>query len=204
MSDNFSTPYSSYDVLAKWDSPSWDDRTRQVIAARLNADTPRRFFAEREWALLESLASRILPQPDRAEAPIPIVDRVDAQLARGASDGFRFSDMPPDAMAWRLGLTAVDEESVLQFGRTFCQLAAHQQDSVLASIQSGEVSAATWRRVPPARFFRSVLLKAVVGAYYAHPTAWSEVGFGGPASPRGYVRLGTGDRDPWEAEAADE
>ncbi|MGH6677602.1 MAG: gluconate 2-dehydrogenase subunit 3 family protein, partial [Bradyrhizobium sp.] len=34
---------------------------------------------------------------------------------------------------------------------------------------------------------------------YAHPAAWSEIGFGGPASPRGYVRLGANRRDEWEA-----
>jgi hypothetical protein len=38
-----------------------------------------------------------------------------------------------------------------------------------------------------------------VFAYYAHPTAWSEIGWGGPASPRGYVRLDFNERDPWEA-----
>ena len=36
-------------------------------------------------------------------------------------------------------------------------------------------------------------------AYYAHPTAWSEIGWGGPASPRGYVRMDLNERDPWEA-----
>ena len=39
----------------------------------------------------------------------------------------------------------------------------------------------------------------IVRAYYAHPTAWSEIGWGGPASPRGYVRMGFDERDPWEA-----
>jgi hypothetical protein len=39
-------------------------------------------------------------------------------------------------------------------------------------------------------------------AYYSHPTAWSEIGFGGPASPRGYVRMGFNRRDPWEAAEA--
>ena len=39
-------------------------------------------------------------------------------------------------------------------------------------------------------------------AYYAHPTAWNEIGFGGPASPRGYVRMGFDRRDPWEAAEA--
>ena len=34
------------------------------------------------------------------------------------------------------------------------------------------------------------------------PTAWSEIGWGGPASPRGYVRLDFNERDPWEAAEA--
>ncbi|HZD88840.1 MAG TPA: gluconate 2-dehydrogenase subunit 3 family protein, partial [Pseudolabrys sp.] len=48
-------------------------------------------------------------------------------------------------------------------------------------------------------FMRHVLLREIVGIYYAHPDAWSEIGFGGPASPRGYVRLAENRRDPWEA-----
>jgi len=37
--------------------------------------------------------------------------------------------------------------------------------------------------------------------YCTQPAAWSEVGFRGPASPRGYVRHGFDERDPWEAKA---
>jgi hypothetical protein len=73
------------------------------------------------------------------------------------------------------------------------------QDAVLGDIQAGRVEAPEWADLPPARFFKDVLLKAAAGFYYAHPDAWSEIGFGGPASPRGYVRLGFDQRDPWEA-----
>ena len=53
-------------------------------------------------------------------------------------------------------------------------------------------------------FFKKRMAHDIVLAYYAHPTAWSEIGWGGPASPRGYVRLDFNERDPWEAvEAAD-
>jgi hypothetical protein len=44
-----------------------------------------------------------------------------------------------------------------------------------------------------------VLLHEAVSVYYAHPAAWSEIGFGGPASPRGYVRIEADRRDSWEA-----
>jgi hypothetical protein len=56
--------------------------------------------------------------------------------------------------------------------------------------------------VDPHIFFRHLLVKTAAGIYYAHPAAWSEIGFGGPASPRGYVRLGFDQRDPWEAKEA--
>ncbi len=32
------------------------------------------------------------------------------------------------------------------------------------------------------------------------PYAWDEVGFGGPAYPRGYMRLEGGKPEPWEVE----
>lgn len=47
------------------------------------------------------------------------------------------------------------------------------------------------------------LLAAIVKIYYAHPAAMSEIGFGGPASPRGYVRLGADRFDGWEAPPGD-
>ena len=41
-------------------------------------------------------------------------------------------------------------------------------------------------------------------AFYAHPWAWNEIGFGGPAYPRGYARMGVGQSEAWEgAEALD-
>ena len=48
-------------------------------------------------------------------------------------------------------------------------------------------------------FQRAFCCTRSVSVYYAHPAAWSEIGFGGPASPRGYVRMQANRRDPWEA-----
>jgi hypothetical protein len=38
-----------------------------------------------------------------------------------------------------------------------------------------------------------------VKIYYAHPRAWSEIGYSGPSSPRGHVRNWMGGVDPWDA-----
>ena len=53
--------------------------------------------------------------------------------------------------------------------------------------------------MPPDLFFSERVLRDLYAEYYSHPTAWSEIGFGGPANPRGYVRLYKDRRDPWEA-----
>jgi hypothetical protein len=192
------TPDAHYDVLSKWDSPSWDEQTRRVVRRRLVEVPPRRFFTEMEWQTLEAVCARLIPQPDRAQ-PIPIVPWIDEKLHHNWLDGFRYEDMPPQREAWRGGLAAIDQEGERRFGTSFVRLPAANQDAVIAAIQAGEVVADRWRGLPPQRFFSTVLLKEVVGEYYAHPAAWSEVGFGGPASPRGYVRLGENQRDPWEA-----
>jgi hypothetical protein len=45
-------------------------------------------------------------------------------------------------------------------------------------------------------------MRATLACFYSHPWAWNEIGFGGPASPRGYVRMAFDRRDPWEAAEA--
>ena len=49
----------------------------------------------------------------------------------------------------------------------------------------------------------SVVMRAALGAFYSHPWAWNEIGFGGPAYPRGYMRLGgVATREPFETPGA--
>ncbi|NEX64596.1 gluconate 2-dehydrogenase subunit 3 family protein [Noviherbaspirillum galbum] len=190
--------YPGYDVLAKWDSPSFDDKTRKVLDARLRTPPARRFFSEEEWRLMEALADRLLPQPDRAD-PVPIVAMLDEQLFFDRGEGFRHEDMPRQQQAWRAGLAAIDAEARLRFGAPFAALDLARQDGLLQDIANNAVNHRLWEAIPAERFFIHFLLKGAAGVYYSHPSAWSEIGFGGPASPRGYVRLGFNGRDPWDA-----
>lgn len=193
------TPYPGYDVLAKWNTPSFNAQTRAVLEQRLQHVPGRCFFSTEEWRLLDAIVARLVPQPERDE-PIPIVPWIDGMLADGHGEGFRHQGMPPLAEAWRRGLEGIDREAERRHGRPFADLDAEEQDATLAAVQGGEVDQASWGGVPAKLFFSDVLLKTAVGIYYAHPAAWSEIGFGGPASPRGYVRMGPDRRDPWEAE----
>ena len=201
MAGEFRTPYRGYDVLAKRDTPSWNAQTREVIEARLTRVPARRFLAPEAWRTLEAVCARIVPQPDRPERPVPIAPWIDQQLEEGTGEGFRFEDMPPQREAWQRGLAGIDDEARRRFGAAFSALVPECQDAVLRAVQCGEVVGAAWEHLPPQRFFEVTLLPRIVGTYYAHPDAWSEVGFGGPASPRGYARLGPDQRDPWEAKA---
>jgi hypothetical protein len=200
VAEAFHTPYTDYDVLAKRDSPSWDDFTRAVVDRRLSDVPLRRFFTEQQWDTLEAISARLLPQPDRTRAPVPITPFIDDRLARARGDGYRYEDLPEIRTAWRLGLAAIEDEALRRERCDFRTLGSGAQDRLLRAVQAGDVISALWRGLAPSRFFTQLLLKWVVATYYAHPAAWSEVGFGGPASPRGYVRRELGTRDRWEAE----
>lgn len=196
--------YPGYDVLSKWNSPSFDDSTRRVLTARLDAVPPRRHLDEEEWALLEAVNARLLPQPERTH-PIPITPWIDAMLFDDRGEGYRHPDVPPLREAWRRGLAAVQDEAQRRHARRFADLGAAEQDALLQALSDDQAESPLWRSVTPGyarHFFTDYLLKTAAGIYYAHPEAWNEIGFGGPASPRGYVRLGLDARDPWEGKEA--
>ncbi len=103
-------PYPTYDVLARWESPSFNDATRDALSERLERTPERRFFSEAEWSRLEAVVARLIPQPDRSP-PIPITPWIDHQLAENRTDGYRYDDLPPQTEAWRSGLAAIEAES---------------------------------------------------------------------------------------------
>ena len=83
---------------------------------------------------------------------------------------------------------------------TFVLLTEGDQDAMLAQMADGSFESDAMEGMPSRTFWTSHVMHDVVGAYYAHPKAWSEIGWGGPASPRGYVRLALDRRDAWEPE----
>jgi len=188
-------------VLAKRAGVSWNEATRRTIDARLALPEEPRFFCAQEWATLKALCARILPQPaDRP--PVPIAAFLDHRLANGRTDGYRRVEMPELGEAWRRGLAALDAEAQSRHGRRFHELAAGEQDALLARVQSGDCDGPAWEGLPAKTFFVHRVLLDLGSAYYAYPAAWNELGFGGPASPRGYVRMDFDRRDPWEAAEA--
>lgn len=195
--------YPGYDVLRKRNSPSWNEQTRRVIDKRLAVDpNAHRFFTDEEWPALRALCDRIVPQTVARPRPVPLAAMIDEKMLNTGSDGYRYTELPPMREAWRRGLAALDAEAHVRYRRRFHDLGGIEQDAILTAVQHGEVTANEWRDLPPQSFFTKRVLHDIVSAYYSHPTAWNEIGFGGPASPRGYVRMYFDRRDPWEASEA--
>ena len=195
--------YPGYDVLQKRNSPSWNDKTRAVIDRRMALDPDHHaFFSNAEWPTLRAICDRIVPQPADRLHPAPVAAMVDEKLHNNSGDGYRDARLPPMRDAWRRALAAIDAEASSRYGRSFHQLGALLQDDLLKAIQNGEVDEKPWGDISPKLFFKERLLHDIVSSYYAHPVAWNEIGFGGPASPRGYVRMYFDRRDPWEAAEA--
>ena len=179
--------YPDYDVLAN--AGHWDEVTRQAILDRVQQPTELRFFSAAEARELGALLDIVLAQD--AEPRIPVLAMVDAKLHAGQLDGFRFAHMPDDRETWRLVARALEG---------FADLGTRDRHDVVAGFADGrldglEIDAdSAW----------SVVMRGALGAFYSHPWAWNEIGFGGPAYPRGYMRLqpGRAGREPFEAEEA--
>jgi hypothetical protein len=192
--------YPGYSTLSQ--QAYWDEATRNVVLNRVNNVPPIRFFSPDEAKLMQAVCDRILPQDDRDDAhKIPVLNYIDRRLYSRQIDGYRFANMPPDHEAHRLGLQAIEIIAQHMFKKSFVDLGQFEQDSVLRSIHDGAPPAAQeiWKKMSVTRFWM-LLVQDVVDAYYAHPYAWDEIGFGGPAYPRGYMRLEKGNPEPWEVD----
>jgi hypothetical protein len=190
--------YAGFSTLSQ--SPFWDDATRKTVAERVEEPPARRFFSEGEWKFWEAVFDHLIPQTDRtSERRIPILPTLDARLYENRTVGYRFESMPHDREVYILGIEAINAESQARFNGDFIYLGHWQQEKVLKAIHDRRPKAggAIWKRMSIHRFWQMIMSDAIE-AYYAHPWAWDEIGFGGPAYPRAYTRLERGEPEPWE------
>ena len=178
----------------------WDETTREVVVERVEAAKPIRFFKAWETRTMSAVVDRIVPQEDRVPARrIPLLPDLDERLFTNRLEGYRYEDMPSDQEAYRIGARAFEQMAQTLHGQPFDQLATREQEEILKSIHDAKPLAAEeeWKKLNIERFW-SLLVSDVCSVYYAHPWAWDEIGFGGPAYPRGYMRLEEGEPEPWE------
>ncbi|MGB0015020.1 MAG: gluconate 2-dehydrogenase subunit 3 family protein [Candidatus Sulfotelmatobacter sp.] len=197
-----STPgyYAGFSALSQ--SAFWDEATRRVVTSRVDATHARQFFSAEEWDFWAAVFAHLIPQTDRTpDRQIPIVAPLDHRLFINQTVGYRFENMPQDREAYRMGREAINKEAEHGYGAGFLALPYREQDLVLKAIHDGAPNAAAdiWEKMSVHRFWQ-LMMGDAIDAYYAHPWAWDEIGFGGPAYPRAYTRLERGEPEPWEVE----
>jgi len=183
--------YPDYDVLETVEH--WDAVTRRVVLERVANVPPIRFFTPEEERALRAFCDVVVAQ-DR-DPRIPVLEMVDAKMHERKLDGFRYADMPPDPETWRLVAAGLDQ-SAREAGSEdgFAGAGSELRHELVKRFSEGELD---WE-LPVARAW-SVVMRGVLSAFYSHPWAWNEIGFGGPAYPRGFARLASGQREHWEA-----
>lgn len=183
--------YPDYDVLGS--AEHWDSVTRRTVLERVADVPPIRFFTDRQERTLRAFCDVVMCQD--SEPRVPVLEMIDAKLHDGKLDGFRHHDMPPDTETWRHVAANLDS-SAREYGceEGFAGAGPEIQHEIVERFSKGELD---WEL--PVEKAWSVVMRGVLSEFYSHPWAWNEIGFGGPAYPRGYARLGAGQREHWEA-----
>jgi hypothetical protein len=195
--------YPDYDVLEQ--AEHWDELTRRVVLDRVRRVPAVRFFSAAEAASLDRLCDLLTAQRD--DPRIAVLNYVDEKLHDGKLDGYQYEGMPDDRDTWRIVAAGLDQHALSRAGAdSFAVAPPELQEDIVDELAKGELDLGGI----DARHAFSVVMRGVLSAFYAHPWAWNEIGFGGPAYPRGYSRFGSphlqaAERETWEGvEAYDE
>jgi len=199
---NYETLYPNFDVMRE--KEHWDPHTREIVTQRFNTDTFRtyRHFSDHEADTLARLCS-ILLDDDRSTVISYVVNHFDSVLQSGIGESQRKAGVPKQSDLIHGGLAWLDQACVERYGMKFVTLDKPVQEQAIQQVVNGNFASASITAPIPVKDWIDKMLAEAVAAYYSHPTIWSEIGYAGPAYPRGYVRSELGLTDPWEARRDD-
>jgi len=183
--------FPGFDVLAQ--TRHWDRATQSIVGARLGMLPAIRFFTPLEEATADALFDQLLYQ--RSDPRVPITQMVDTRLAEKQTDGWHYDGMPTDDIAWRESLAGLNADATAACGGDFADCGWEQQSGILLRIRDRGYE--PWRGMLGQHVW-SLWTRYACTAFYSHPLAWNEIGFAGPAYPRGYKNLGVDRREPFE------
>ena len=169
-------------------------RMRSALAVRALADNSNyapSVLSPVQLQALRTVADRVVPQTG------PLIDlaaRIDAQLAAGKDDGWRFANMPSDRKAYAMAL-----DSLAGFG----SLAEDEQQAMLTQLIEGEFNLSVLSAEQMKHWFED-LRADLVRIWVAHPATMARIGFDGFANggdgkrKQGFERLAADERESWE------
>jgi len=190
--------FPGFDVLGQ--ARHWDQVTADVVTARTGPPPAVKFFTGPQESCARALLNLLTGQDGSdGEPAVPVLEMVDSRLAAGETDGWRYAEMPEDGQAWRDTLSYLDADAGLRCGTSFAGASVIDQTALVQAVQ--ELKSADWHGLPAAHVW-SLWTRYACTAFYAHPFAWAEIGFPGPAYPRGYKNAGVGKLEPFEVRDA--
>ncbi len=190
------THYPDYSVLSE--EHEWDPHTREIVISRLGPFGGPKALSQAQITTLRAVLTRLIAD-DRRELLDYLVDHLDRQISSPIGQAERKLSVPPFSELLPQGLEEIEKHSQQHHGNSFDRITADQQDALLTAIEQGNLGkSAVWDQWHQRELF-SQLLSQTVSAYYSHPWVWSEIGYAGPAYPRGYMRVELGLTEPWEA-----
>src|SRR6185437_14460763 len=133
--------FPGFDVLSQ--SRHWDTVTADVVSARTGPPPQPRFFTGTEQATATALLNQLTGQCDEPLG-VPVMEMVDARLAAGETDGWRYADLPEDGQAWRETLAYLDKDAQDRGATSFVGAPRQEQAAIIQAVQdSGE-----WHGLP--------------------------------------------------------
>ncbi|MEO9140430.1 MAG: gluconate 2-dehydrogenase subunit 3 family protein, partial [Jatrophihabitans sp.] len=190
--------YPDFDVLSVTDT--WDHATKDVVLARLEPPRPLRFFTAEQEPTLRAFCDTVMAQDNAPR--VPVAEFVDDKMAAGRLDGYQYADMPDDRETWNTALRGLDDAASCNGAQSFAAADPETREQIVDDFAHARLSGAAWQKVNVSRAW-SVCMRSILAGFYSHPWAWNEIGFGGPAYPRGFMRLGpTSTTEPFERHGA--
>jgi hypothetical protein len=186
--------FPGFEVLSQ--AGHWDQVTADAVTARVGPPPVPKFFSEPEEACARALINLLTGQNGKDDVlAVPVLEMVDARLTAGETDGWRYDDMPEDGQAWRETLAYLDADAEARYGTSFAHAPEAGQAALVQAVQ--DLKSADWHGLPAVHVW-SLWTRYACTAFYSHPAAWAEIGFPGPAYPRGYKNAGVGKLEPFE------
>ena len=188
--------FPGFDAMSQIDH--WDEVTAKVVSSRLDPPGDRRFFDLEEYETVTALVEQLLDLDHETSGAI--TGALDARLAAVRTDGWHYENMPEDTVAWRRALAGLKTQAEAAGSGSFAELTHATRTQILEGIRAK--GSDDWHGMPASRLW-DLWLRYACTAYYARPDAWNEIGFPGPAYPRGYKNSGIDAREPFEVADAE-
>lgn len=191
------THYPSYDVMRE--KNEWDNHTQRIVSSRVVREDNYQFLSMVEAECIRKVCCLLLGDV-RGDIIQYVLCHIDQTLNKASGEGQRKDGVLPEAELLRKGCKALDQTAIQSHGRAFFHIEDNIAQEMLQLLSENQLQGQDiWNEVDQKALFQKCL-KLAIEAYYSHPVVWSEMGYGGPAYPRGYIRTHLNKLDPWEAQ----